>query len=118
MKLAELQDVELQEFKARSDDHSRSDDGESAEENDDAGDNNGGIVLGFADQGDVGKAPKRPPQFEDSGVRLPDKGTRLNPQTRNFQNLKNCFKQTPPVDTPADNSASSSVFPTPRDLEV
>ena len=104
---------------ARRDDKSRSDDDESAEENDDGGENgDSDMILDFADQGDMGKAPKRPPQFDDSDVRLPGNGTPLTLRTRNFHNLEGGFKQPPPVDTPADIAASSSVFPAPRDLEV
>ena len=52
--------------------------------NGDASDNDGITVLDFADQGDVGKALKRPSQFKDSDVHLPIKGSSLTLRTRNF----------------------------------
>jgi hypothetical protein len=118
-KLAELHDEKLPESdKARNDAYSTSDDDESAEENDYASDNEDGTILDFADQGDVGKAPNRPLQFQDSDVHLPIQGTPLTLRTPNVQNLESGFKQPPPVDTPTDNATSSSVFPAPRELKV
>ena len=80
--------------------------------NNDAGENDDtDIVLDFSDQGDMGKAPRRPPQFNDFDVRVPPKGTALKLHTPNFDNLEGGFKEPQPVDTPVANVTNSSKFP-------
>ena len=116
-KIDKLERGKLPEFDMeRDDDSSSSDDDESSAEINDDGD----MVLDFADQGDIGKAPPRPAQFDPSDVRLPGKATppRVKVRTQNIHDLEDGFKQPPQVNTSADIEASSTTFPAPRELEV